>query len=598
MGKMEGGWDFGNPIDGFSDKNDDGDSYREIVTVRATLEKVCRDIKDYKMVATVNGAWCGFSVYRLRHPTLEESEGLNVPPGFRYWAPIGESDRTAFLMAVRREVEECIADATKEEAAALRTIAVQFADNAADSTCKVYRVSRSMVAESPRSVTYSGKAGMHRYVPPLSWFSQALQDIDPTELLTLLPPAEREAFVLLLGRLMAGASSTETAEGRLEHTWRSYAIMVGKPGVGKSTLLRWLKEALDRQGYTHAPVDTNFGRFGWGDVAAADLAFIDDLNLAGTEKLIGAQHIKTLVTGGELLVEDKGVKAVRVQAHCVVLALCNAYDYGHYVGKDGGELSRLNMLDTYSEPELKEIYGSDNDVRVYQHWVERSAALGVPPVVLMQRLLRHCLDAFLDVEGYRVESGTLERYRISEIEMAMGDLRDRYRIDTSLRHVEELVKAVGWFFAYLLVHGGLPARVVRDNIELIDFCPDIVLPYLDLLTSEMCLPDCFICPSMGRSCLPYIKAKLHDLERLKHTKSVAQAFEIVTGEIRSSNGFGYPRKIVTYQALWQQVRREFPYMEEQVRRHRLTEAQDRDLPRVMSSAASVLKHVGDLGIKR
>jgi Family of unknown function (DUF5906) len=562
MGKMKG-YDDANLATGYSDKSDDeGESRGLGKTLRQIAIEWQRNLGDeYMAIATVTGDLGGFTVYSLQCPTLEQTDGLKPDRGFRYWARVrGKTAITAFLNHSERVIKELTVGAPQYEEKLWRDFQTNLSDNASDINSKVYKVSRSMLQDDLPIITLSGDSGCHKYVVPLHWFPKNVQDLDPSELLTILPPSERDSFCLLLGRLMCGAPGANISEGELLHRWRSYGVVVGKPGIGKSTLLGYLLQALDRQGYTHATLDPQFGRFGWADVATADLAYIDDLELSGTERMIKSAHIKTCVTGtAPLFVEDKGVKGIAVKPSCTVLALCNAYDYGHYIGADPGQLSRLNMLDTYSMSELGEIY-QDKDARILEHWTAVSGRLGTTPVVLMQRLLRHCADRFVQVNGYSLEPSGLEQAQPSQLEATMGTNRDNYRIDVSLRHVSELVTKCGWMVAYAHVYSS--AAIGRKMMrELGDLCfsPDLLLAFMTIQCyPAQDMPEELKLESLSPACIPYIKPKLSEYTRMKAITTMPKAFMTLLSEMRSENGFAYPGSLTHYQALWQQVKREIP----------------------------------------
>lgn len=528
------------------------------------------DTEGYQLVASPNGRFCGFDVFMK---SALDIIGLSQPEDFYYFRKIGIGDSigtTQFLAKVRTIVEDHRSEASKKEAGVWERLALCFDDSMADPKSPLAKLAQSLVADAkPRIATLTGRSGYYKVVPPLAWFPQELQDYNPEDLLTLLPLAERSQLVLILGRLMAGATQTYTAEGLLEHTTRAYGLIVGSTaGMGKSTLLNWLKATLESLGYTTGQLNANLTKFGWGEIATVDLALIDDLTESVQRDLLQNVQVKSIVSNGWLKVEEKGMPAVDVRATSVILGATNLTNYSHYIGMDAGSLSRLNQLDTYTEDELKQAYPGVPDAKIKPYWEAKAREYNCTPSLLAARLLRYCLDRFLAVTGHSFnDRGLLVKDLAQDrLEGTMKGLREQFRIDVSLRHAEELPKAISHLVALTIAEANpRKQQQLLDNLQFIDFSPALLLVLVELFCSASKLPPELAELSLKHlslDCKHYLKAKMTDLRHLAAIKSVESAFNVIVTELKSNKNYGYPQRSSHYQGEWLAAKRLIPSLVE------------------------------------
>lgn len=570
MSRSPGNSDYANAGTKHTAENDQEDARTTDIVSFSELLGTLRDqlaLNGYRLYPSQTGRFCMYDVYKADTPDLE---GLEYPSDFRYYRqiqPWSDKDRCQFLATVRSLCENQKAIAPSEgHARKWVQICLDFEDRASDPRSNVARIAIASVNDvSPRQSTYTGRSGFHKFVPPVSWFPKKVQDLDCSQLLTLLPPVERDQFMLILGRVVAGAKGTVVAEGILEHTARSYAIVVGiEPGLGKSTMIGYIETALAKLGYITSQLNADFNKFGWGSIATADLATIDDLTDSTQLKMIQDPRVKSIVSNNFLKTEEKGIAAVDVRATSVIIGLTNSSNYAHYLGTDPGCLSRLNQLDTYTSYELRQVYPGIPDARIKPFWEATAARLGVTTELLAVRLLRHCLDLFLEVTGHSFDpTGHLVKdLDTDRLEDRMKANRTKFRINVSLKHAEE-IPTVASHLAALTIAEARPDR--RANLEHklahLDFSPEIVRIIIELFSASPILPkglEGLQLNHLSKDCIRYIKPKLRDFEALASTQSVEGAFKVLALELKSTIGLGYPHKSLMYQGLWLAAKRLVP----------------------------------------
>lgn len=574
MGRSPGNTDFANQGTKYTTDNDQEDAREASIVSFSELMSTLTDqltLKGYRLYPSQTGRFCMYDVYQASVPDIE---GLQSPEDFRYFRqiqPWSDKDRCQFLATVRSICENHKAIAPSEtHAKKWVQICLDFEDRASDPRSNVARIALAALTDtSPRQTTYTGRNGFHKFIPPVSWFPEALQSLDCSQLLTLLPPVERDQFMLILGRVVAGAKGTIAAEGTLDHTARSYAIVVGiEPGLGKSTMIGYIENALTKLGYTTAQLNADFNKFGWGSIATADLASIDDLTDSTQLKMIQDPRVKSIVSNNFLKTEEKGVAAVDVRATSVIIGLTNSSNYAHYLGTDPGCLSRLNQLDTYTSYELRQVYPGIPDARIKPFWEATAIKLGVTTELLAVRLLRQCLDMFLEVTGHSFDpSGHLIKDLDQDrLETRMKGNRERFRINVSLKHAEE-IPTVASHLAALTIAEARPDRraSLEHKLSHLDFSPETVRIIIELFAASPLLPkglEGLQLNHLSKDCIRYIKPKLRDFEALASTKSVEGAFTVLALELKSTIGLGYPHKSLTYQGLWLAAKRLVPGMVE------------------------------------
>lgn len=560
--KRHAGEDQGNLGDNTIGKGED-DQQLDFVSYRDLFNVLNMELNEagYQLCATPNGSFCGFDVY---FKSELDVSGLTPPSDFRYFKKVNgnhQADTLKFLNTVK-SICTAAAEASGSKTAfqMWQDIYRSFSDESQDPRSRMAKISVGMIGSFDRIGTLTGRSGAYKVLPPIDWFPAKLQDYDPSELLTLFPPAEKEMLMLILGRLMVGAKNTKTLEGDIKHTSRAYALIVGREaGMGKSTLMHYLTDAIQQLGYTTTQINPNLTRFGWGEVACSDLSTLDDLVDDKQKELIGHIAVKSIVSNDNLKVEEKGLQAVEVRAVSVLVCATNNSNYSHYIGMDSGSLNRLNQLDTYTTDELKKVYGTDQDYRIQFVWERASQRFGCSLELLMMRLLRHCADKFLEVTGHEFAHHGGITYSDDRLEDVTKALRSQYRIDIGLHHSEEIVNSIGHLVALSVAQLPEAKRASYiEHLQNLDMSPELLLASLRVFTATEPLPLAFDDISLKHltyTAKKYLRSKFADFERSYSTQSLDKAFSNIVGELKSNKGFGYPNKTTSYQQTWMNFRR-------------------------------------------
>ncbi|MBW4558452.1 MAG: hypothetical protein KME59_21505 [Trichormus sp. ATA11-4-KO1] len=569
MGKK--GQQADKPATGESDKCTEGTN-SGLVSVSETLNKVKIELEltyGYLLRPEIGGAFCGHTVYKRENKI--PIPGIKAPDTFWYWRTIKPNEATGFYAAIKEICEDLMGSCASDHIQVYKNIALCFLDNSVDPKSAVAKIAQTSYGNQARlglgrTVTLNGSNGHFKVVPLVSWFPEALQEFNARGLLTLFPDAEARQLMLILGRTVVGATETRCAEGDIEHTARSYAIIVGQQaGLGKSTQSNYINKALSNLGYSVSNAHINETKFGWGTIAQSDLAFIDDLTDDVQKRLLSDVRIKSIVSNNTLKVEEKGQPACDVRATTTILGCTNMHSYAHYIGMDSGSISRVNQLDTYTRAEMEERYPEIPDPRVKPHWETLAKKFKCSTECLAAYLLRRSADYFLEVCGYVWDDGRLFKDDEDRLEEVTKANRKDFRIDTSLKHAEELVSAVGHLVALSIADSSNSRRrAYEELLQYLDFSPGLVLAVMRMfsvikqstrLPSEYAALDL---PNASWDAKEYISKKLADFDRLGTVKTSEDSFGVLMKEMKSNKGFGYPLRSSHYMPEWQAVKRLIP----------------------------------------
>lgn len=265
------------------------------------------------------------------------------------------------------------------------------------------------IAYSPSSIEPFFRAKMvsnvYSYVPENSWFEDKVRNLKFEDIVTIFPPAEAEMFKLIIGRACVGRSGAihPSSEEVIKHGFRKAGVIVGEPGVGKTTILGGVMKAMQYCGYNVVNMGDFGSRFNQGAVISSHLAYNDDLTMESLEKMLTAHSFKSVVTGGTEKVENKGVDAIEVVSNTVIMANCNEIRPEISYSLDSGAISRLALISTYRSFEQEEMsIAQGRDIHPVANLKYLSQTLGVDEVVLFMKVMRECTDFFLN----KVNSGT------------------------------------------------------------------------------------------------------------------------------------------------------------------------------------------------
>jgi hypothetical protein len=264
------------------------------------------------------------------------------------------------------------------------------------------------IAYNPASIESEFRArtlsDVYSYVPELEWFDRPIRNLKFEDIVTIFPPAEAEMFKLIIGRACVGRNGAihPGKDNPIKHGFRKAGIIVGEPGVGKTTILNGLMKAMQYCGFNVVNMGDFGSRFNQGAVISSHLAYNDDLTQDSLEKMLKAHSFKSVVTGGTEKVENKGTDAIEVVSNTVIIANCNEVRSEISYSLDSGAISRLALISTYRAFEQEEMSEeAGRDIHPVANIKFLCKKYGVDEVTLFMRIMRHCTDFFLD----KIESG-------------------------------------------------------------------------------------------------------------------------------------------------------------------------------------------------
>jgi len=265
------------------------------------------------------------------------------------------------------------------------------------------------IAHSPGSISDLIRAGavnnVFSYVPEVDWFSKPVQKLKFEDIVTIFPPAEAEMFKLIIGRACVGRTGSihPGMDKPLNHGFRKAGVIVGEPGIGKTTILNGIMKAMQYCGYNVVNMGDFGSRFNQGAVISSHLAYNDDLTMESLEKMLKAHSFKSVVTGGTEKVENKGTDAIEVVSNTVIIANCNEIRSEISYSLDSGAISRLALISTYRVFEQEESSKTaGRDIHPVSNIKYLCKKYEVDEITLFMRVMRECTDFFLD----KVNSGT------------------------------------------------------------------------------------------------------------------------------------------------------------------------------------------------
>lgn len=369
----------------------------------------------YKMIPDLGGVHCEHSIYKRARIVGHDNEGYTPEHDLFTWQLIGTEDflkvKELLMMFIDQhpDAKNCgkfwsvVYSPTTEKrkpiyAFARREISLQRErDYASDEFLDGISLTATTNDEHYLPI--------YKWLPQEDWFDPRIRELKSKDLFTILPEHEAEMLMLLIGRALVGRNRSKTTEGvEIRHSFRSMGIMVGRSaGLGKSTLMEHIIGAMKECGYRISIFQNISSRFGWGSVISADLAYNDDLTPKSQRGLITSDLTKSIVSGGKVKTEEKGVDSVETNARCVMI--CNSNDYAKqdFFRMDSGLKSRVKLLATHSDAKLKAICKEADgasegtfDLRVKEHWEYLAQKLNTSTRVMALWLMRLCANRFIE----------------------------------------------------------------------------------------------------------------------------------------------------------------------------------------------------------
>jgi hypothetical protein len=548
--------------------DDDDSTTMQIVSkqeIFSSLRIVLERDYGYMLVATATGQYCGYTAYVREHDL--KIKGLNTPADFWYWRPLNSTyEDVSFKLAIKASAEDLIAHCPSEQIQVYKALALNILDNSAGQNSTVFSL---QLAEfhaqkgTTKTATLNCKRGHFKVLPTLDCFPEELRQIDPLSLLTIFPEAEAKQLMLILGKSVVGSRGSRVAEGRIEHTFRSYGIIVGTDaGLGKSSLLNYITACMGKLGYSVVQAPQEMTRFGWGPIAQSDLATVDDLTTDTQKNLITNVFIKTLTSNGGIRVEEKGIAGWDTESKTTLLGCSNGYNPADFIAMDSGSISRLNLMLTYNRAELTSKYGDDNGVEIDKYWSALANRLSIDISCITAYLLRKCADYFLDVTGYSWDSGRLFKDCPDVLEDTINANRALFRIETNLSHANEVVESIINIVGLAIAsEKDKKAAKMLEVLQYVDFSPSLLLTTMRLFAKTKrsnALPEEYKDLGIHQASWDskqYVDAKLNNFDNMYTEKTSSAAFEILIRELKSKSGFGYPGRINFYAPIWDSYKR-------------------------------------------
>lgn len=567
------GMDKGKEAEGYvnhySDLPDDGEGQgsEPLISMTEVLAELQDGLfkKGYRLIPSVGGMFCNCRLYR-KTTVKEVMSGVSLGEYFWYWKEVQPTDTmlvTNFQGHVRRICQAGLDESqSKAERSIWKELDRSLHDHLTDNKVTLAKLTASTSGRVYKTVTIDGTAGAFKVALRRKWFPQ-LANLDPLELLNILPQAEAKMLMLILGRMMVGANGTECLEtGKISHGFRSYGIIIGEPGIGKSTLITYIRNCILNLGYITTEIAQTDTRFGWGTVATSDLATTDDLTAESQKVLLRNPNIKSIVSNNTLRVEEKGLPGVDVRATSVILACSNSHNYKDYIGLDPGILNRLNQLSCYTVTELEERHGTSiKNCNTYATWEALASRYNTDTNNLAAYLLASSTELFLETVGYDLDS--LKKSK-GTLEDTIREIRKEYRIDTNLRHANELPIVAVDILAWSLSQLALPRqRQYLDKVPELMFSPEVLWTTIKVFmeaprdlpewASELKLQE------LSADVKRYLTPKRSDIENNLHrTQTIDAAFKAIAINLVSTKGINYPQSMGFYDGLWRSAIRNLP----------------------------------------
>lgn len=513
--------------------------------------------KGFRLLPSRYGTFAGHQPYILTP--------LEANPDLKGWKQVAtKNELLAFKGAFKSVVQDIINDDDQSKELAVKIILAGMETPGNESTA-MHQIGRHD-AEYEKSIFTRSFIGstlpsVHKQIPSVSWFPK-LVDLDPLELLTLFPKPEARAMMLLLGRTILGVGGTVTTEGTIQHRMRAAGIVVGEQaGLGKSTFLTYLLTALTDLGYTSTTIGKAKGKFGMGKIAEADLAFKDDLTSEEQKALLANIDMKTIITGGVINAEDKGLNATNVESKATIIAFTNVYVKSHFYSMDSGSIDRFNFLYTYNQEELTSHYAFD--ARTEPNYQRLAKKYNVSINQLTTYLLARSAEYFLDTIGmeYREEQLTKIEGRGCGLEAEWGRLQQLFFYKPYVSHTEKLVTNIAELCALAVALARTATRNEPDkmlrNLVKSDFSFNLMVQAL-LHFKDNTDDVLYNLQDVKAECRESITD--NKLSELLNRKNLAEAFKTCTDEIYTHDGSCYPHTLSLYTKFWEQKRKDIPSM--------------------------------------
>jgi len=537
--------------------------------------------KDIYVEAVPGGRWCGLELYFLSPLGIK---GLNVPSDFRYRRPLlpDNDEDLALVLKAACDAADTECDGDKKRAKQWFELVNQLTSQQGKKDTRLALLAQGRARTSPFKVrTITGRYGAHIVLPEREWFPESVQNVDPLRLLSIMPPAEAETFMLNLGRAVVGSSGNEMYEGAIIHDYRYFAGLIGDASIGKSQLVGFIQSAMEKLGYKTSEWNLRQNNpFGWAERLMSDWCTLKDVPTKQTPEIINNPYLKPWSSGDSVVTEAKGLGDVTIKQPTSggFLFLANGLNIPALVmSDDSGVTDRFLPLACYELEELKAMYGTAPGVPGGKAlagmtgfmWESISAECGgVSMDVLAAWLMRCAADFFIELAGYDVSKDcVISKVRVSKIKTWVYEQRSKLRYNFELNTRNDVVSSIKHSIAWYISEQKRPQA-------LLDMLPDVEFNYhlLNAVVGFTVEPGSNKVPEPLKDLRmnqlapvtsgEFFKANARKIKQLAEAaSSPLDAFKFITNLLRTKgDGFGYPSNPVAYANLWRSALKEIPIL--------------------------------------
>lgn len=266
----------------------------------------------------------------------------------------------------------------------------------------------------------TGKKLAWKCIPPLETFDPEVQKINPHDLLSLLPAAEADSFLIHIGRIAYGMNRETVVDGvkyRVNQVlespedihYRWSMVLHGDANIGKSKLIEYLCNAFRIAGYSSRALGTTFNQFGWKHFADKDICFVDDSVDKKILQMLMSDKMKTAISNGVQDFETKGRDGEENVSRAALIIAANRLCFPQKF--DVGVSNRFHFLQIHSRHQMQQkSQQRGRNMFPVSFWLDECERLNVSMECLGLYLIRRGLDRYLEVAGVvQQPDGTYKR---------------------------------------------------------------------------------------------------------------------------------------------------------------------------------------------
>lgn len=406
----------------------------------------------------------------------------------------------------------------------------------------------------------NGEGDKFKMLPALDWFPKELRQFDPLTLLLLFPEAEATAFMLAIGKALFGNPNVDTiASGHnFTHGSRSIAFTLGHPKIGKTYFINELSRIMHECGFKSSAMKcdlaNNYG--GYSQFVEPHMAVLNDTSshtMDGLLRKAAVDKLKMIGSGDKISVEEKFQKRKEVYPRATLFLMGNDIKVSSRLYGDKGMKDRLLVLKAYDRYEMGKIVGKKQQ----NMWLHLNETL--PKMfngkfskdLYLLRFLRACADLFAETCGFEFKNGRYVKTKKGDyLQDRLDELREQFRSKDDFNHLEEFVEKAGniALFTLALNKISLEDDLIIDNNYIRKSMPfSLLVATLKMQLSQSSIPKEFFVSKLDTECKLSLAVKQSMFDTL-HTKSnVAKAFEVITSDMESDQGIGYPTRRHSYE---------------------------------------------------